>query len=173
MKRLEHVAVLACASRRTAVLELLASLGGALATDSSVHASLDDLLATGPQVVAECAGHGAVREHGAAVLASGCDLVVISSGALADAALNRALQDAARQGNARLVLPAGAIGGMDVLHAARLSGLEAVTYSGRKPPRAWRGTPAERMLDLDGLKAATAFFDGAAREAVHVARGAA
>src|SRR3712207_8088228 len=54
---------------------------------------------------------------------------------------------------------------IDALAAARLSGLEEVVYTGRKPPRAWRGTPAEQLLDLDALTEPVAFYEGMAREA--------
>ena len=65
----------------------------------------------------------------------------------------------------RLLLPAGAIGGVDWLAAARLAGLRQVTYRSRKPPQAWAGSAAEQQLDLGALKQAVTFFRGSAREA--------
>jgi aspartate dehydrogenase len=122
------------------------------------------LLRLGPDVVVECAGHQALREHGAAILGAGIDLVVASVGALADAALEAQLRDAA-SGKARLLIPSGAIGGLDVLGAAKHAGIERVDYVGRKAPRAWRGTPAERLIELDHVAEAQVFFEGAARRA--------
>src|SRR6266545_3944365 len=49
--------------------------------------ALDDLIARKPTVVAEVASQAAVAEHGARVLRSGIDCLVISIGALAEAAL--------------------------------------------------------------------------------------
>jgi aspartate dehydrogenase len=63
------------------------------------------------------------------------------------------------------MVPAGALGAIDALAAARLGGLTSVEQSLAKPPRAWRGTPAEALLDLDGLTQATPFFNGTARDA--------
>lgn len=143
---------------------LLAGAGG-LAAERRVHASLEPFLAQAPDLVLECAGHGAVRACAEAVLRAGRDLVVVSVGALADPALHDRLREAAREGGARLVLPAGAVGGIDVLAAARLSGLEEVSYIGRKPPRAWAGTRAEGLLDLGGLTEPATFFEGSARDA--------
>lgn len=123
------------------------------------------LIARAPDLVVECAGHGAVRESAAACLAAGIDTVVASVGALADAALHDALLEAARQGGARLILPSGAIGGIDLLAALAPAGGLEVTYRGTKPPAAWRGTAAEARLDLDRLDAPATFFTGSAREA--------
>jgi aspartate dehydrogenase len=35
-----------------------------------------------------------------------------------------------------------------------------VIYTGRKPPEAWRRSPAEDLLDLDALTSEAAFFEG-------------
>ncbi|MFA6265572.1 MAG: aspartate dehydrogenase [Pseudolabrys sp.] len=162
---LEHVAILVPANATSQAQALLDRCGPALASSNAIHSDPKALLAGEPDVVAECAGHAAVRDYGATILESGCDLIVISIGSLADDTLRMQLEGAAKQGGSRLVLPAGAIGGIDALAAARLSGLEQVIYTGRKPPKAWRGTPAEKLLDLDTLTEASIFFEGSARAA--------
>jgi aspartate dehydrogenase len=136
-----------------------------LAVASAVHTEISAFLADQPDVVAECASHTAVRDYGPAILQSGRDLIVISIGALSNDDLRQRLAKAAEAGGARLILPPGAIGGIDALAAARLSGLESVVYTGRKPPLAWRGTPAERLLRLDSLSEPAVFFEGSARKA--------
>lgn len=154
----QHITVLVRPGRAAQVQE-------ALGMTAAVTSDLAALLATRPDVVVECAGHGAVAAFGAGVLASGTDLIVASVGALADADLAAALEAAARQSGAQCVVPSGAIGGIDALGAARLSGLTCVRYTGTKPPDAWRGTPAEAACDLAGLTAPFTFFEGTAREA--------
>lgn len=116
-------------------------------------------------LVVECAGHDAVDRHGVASLEAGCDLMVVSSGALADPARHDRLLSAARASGRQLIVPAGAIGGLDILGAARLAGLHEVRYRSRKPPAAWMGTPAQDLLDLDGLTEPAAFYRGTARAA--------
>lgn len=123
------------------------------------------LLSAGPGLVVECAGQEALSAHGPALLEAGVDLVAASIGALADAGLERRLRQAAEASGAALLLPAGAVGGIDALAAMRLAGLERVTYRSRKPPAAWAGSPAEEMLDLTNLTETAVFYRGAARAA--------
>lgn len=118
-----------------------------------------------PDLVVECAGQPAVREHAAGVLAAGIDMVIASVGALAEPALLDRLHEAGAASGARLLVAAGAIGAIDALAAARQGGLTGVRYSAVKPPEAWVGSPAEQLIDLHRLDRATAFFDGPAGEA--------
>jgi aspartate dehydrogenase len=127
--------------------------------------SLGDLLARNPKVIAEVAGQQAVSEHGPEVLRKGFDLLVISIGALAEPQLLERLKAAAVEGKSRLLLPAGAIGGIDAIAAMRVGGLNTVRYRSRKPPAAWRGSPAEKVADLDKLTARTVLYRGHAGEA--------
>lgn len=122
-------------------------------------------LPEGIALMVDCAGHAGLAAHGCAILARGIGLITVSLGALADPALADALADAARKGGAQLHLASGAIGALDSLQAARVGGLDAVTYIGRKPPLGWRGSPAEQRLDLDALAAPAVHFEGSAREA--------
>jgi aspartate dehydrogenase len=127
--------------------------------------SLADLLARRPKIVAEVAGQQAVTEHGPEVLRRGFDLLVISVGALAEPALLDRLKAAAGEGKSRMLLPAGAIGGIDAIAAMCIGGLSAVRYRSRKPPAAWRGSPAEKVADLDTLTGRTVLYRGSAGEA--------
>lgn len=132
---------------------------------SRVVTDAASLIAAAPDLVVECAGHQAVAQHATAVLRAGIETVIVSIGALADAGLYDQVTRAARDGGTRFILPAGAIGGVDILSALRPSGIAAVTYTGRKPPLAWAGTPAEGRVDLAGLTAEAVIFEGTAREA--------
>lgn len=122
-----------------------------------------DDIATSVDLVADCAGHPALRQHGEAILSRGVDLVSVSSGALADSELYDRLAAAARRGDSQLRVVSGAIGALDVLCAASIGTLTRVTYRGRKPPQSWRGSPAETKLDLDTLSEAAIHFSGSAR----------
>jgi aspartate dehydrogenase len=127
--------------------------------------TLDALLVRKPAIVAEVAGQPAVVEHGANVLRSGIDCLIISVGALADPTLLARLKSAASDGASRILLPAGAIGGIDAIAAMRVAGLTSVRYRSRKPPAAWRGSPAEQITDLGNLTQRTVLYKGTAGEA--------
>ncbi len=122
--------------------------------------SVDDLVAWKPSLVVECASHQAVRDSVPPLLRAGVDVVVVSIGSLADAGLVALLESAAEAGGSRLTVASGAIGGLDVLRAAAIAGLDEVVYTGSKPPAAWKGTPAEDAFDLAALSERQVIFDG-------------
>lgn len=130
----------------------------------AVVSDVPALLATGVATVVDCAGHQGLRSYGEAVLRGGADLLTVSSGAFSDPALEQALRAARDASGQRLLIATGGILGIDGLQAARHSGLTRVTYRGVKPAKAWRGTPAEKLVDLDTLSQAVEFYRGSARE---------
>jgi aspartate dehydrogenase len=121
-----------------------------------------------PGLVLECAGHQALTEHVIPALRRGVECAVLSSGALSEPDLPEQLADAAAHGQTQVHLLAGAIGGIDAIAAARIAGLESVTYTGRKPPTGWRGTPAEEVVDLDSLREPTVILEGTARDSARL-----
>ncbi len=125
-------------------------------------------LPDGIDFMVEVAGHAGLQQHGAEVLALGIDLMVVSVGALADPDLLAALRAAAEKGGAKVLIASGAIGGIDAVAAARQGGIDRVQYTSRKPPAAWKGTPAEDVCDLDSLTGETVLFEGPADEAARL-----
>ncbi|WP_309681723.1 aspartate dehydrogenase [Polaromonas sp.] len=121
-----------------------------------------------PDLVVECAGHSAIERHVLPALERGIPCVVASIGALSVPGMAQMLEQAARRGNTQVQLLSGAIGGIDALAAARVGGLDSVIYTGRKPPGAWKDTPAEAACDLDRLTTAFCIFDGSAEQAAQL-----
>jgi aspartate dehydrogenase len=130
----------------------------------AVVESIEALLELEPGIVAECAGHGAMRQFATRVLAQGTHLLCSSVGVLADRDFAAQVAAAAKQG-AQLWIPSGAVAGIDGLLAARTAGLRHVTYTSVKPPLAWDGTPAQSKLVGPARRERRTFFEGSAREA--------
>ena len=138
------------------------------AAQVEVFTELQSLLRWKPHLVVECAGHDAVTHVVPSLLEYGVDVVLASVGALADPDLRRALEAASRKGRSMLAYVSGAIGGLDVLSAARNAKLQRVTYIGRKPPTAWADSVAEQVCDLHALREPMSIFRGNAVDAARL-----
>jgi aspartate dehydrogenase len=181
-----HVSMIGCGAIGVGVMELLKSdpevvfdvvivpenkvdstlpLVHALAPQARVAARLDGQC---PDLLIECAGHQAIEEHILPALERGIPCMVVSVGALSTPGLAERLEEAARRGKTQVQLLSGAIGAIDALSAAKIGGLDSVVYTGRKPPQAWKDTPAEALFALDELEQATVIFEGTAREAARL-----
>lgn len=128
----------------------------------------DRFLAIHTDVVVEAVGHEVSRRLVPALLEQGRAVYLLSVGILADDDLAARLDHAARSGGGELRIPAGALAGFDGLQALTRAGEAVVRYVSRKPPVAWRNTPAEARCDLDALREPVVFFEGTAREAARL-----
>src|SRR5919107_1097720 len=79
---------------------------------------------------------------------------------------NGDLIERAKQTGARIIVPTGALIGLDAVRAAAEGTVHSVTMVTRKPPAGLEGAPylKERGITLAGLKEARKVFDGSARE---------
>jgi len=160
LSRDSGVEVVAVAARARQANDVRAIFPQARIVDSAAA-----LIGSRPELVVECASHGAFRQYAEPVLRAGIDLIAVSSGVLAEAPYREQVLRAAAEGGVALEIPAGAIGGVDVVAAARYAGLDRVAYVTRKSAKAWRNTPAAEMVDLDATRAPTLFFDESAERA--------
>ncbi len=133
---------------------------------SRVVTSVEELFARRPDITVECASAAALAAFGPQVMAAGSDLLPLSLAALADREVEARIMAAATVGPGRLELAAGAAGSIDVVAAAREDGIASLVFRAVYPCARWRGTPAETRIDLASTTRRTAFFRGAAREAV-------
>lgn len=148
------VEVIAVAVRDTA-----RSLPHPLITDPRELATLR------PDLVVEAAGRAAVMPWGEAALRAGADFAPASTSAFAEEGNLDRLLPLARANDCQILIPPGALGGIDALSAAARMPLDSVTHEVTKPALAWKGTEAETLCDLISLTAAHCFFVGTAREA--------
>jgi aspartate dehydrogenase len=159
---IDVVAIADTPDRRDHLARLAADLACTWHTDPM------DVLSATPDVIVEAAAPAVVREFAGRWLDGGSDVLTMSVGALADANLLRDLAATAARTGRRVLVPSGAIGGLDAIRAARIGGLDEVELRTTKPPRALRGAPylVASGLDVDSLTAPTVVFEGPATEAV-------
>ncbi len=117
-----------------------------------------------PDVVAEASGRDSVGPWGRAALNAGADIIVSSMSAFADADLLASLRRTATANNAQIHIQPGALAGIDALAGAKRMGIDRVEHQMVKPPKAWQGTPAVELCDLDALVEPVAFFTANAAE---------
>lgn len=115
-----------------------------------------DFLDTDMDLVVELAGQEALRQYGEWVLRADKDLMVVSVGAFSDESLFERLRQLAHERGRQVLIPSGAIAGLDAITAAAMAELEEVTHTTRKPPRAFTAEqlggeePNEPKLLYDG-----------------------
>jgi aspartate dehydrogenase len=117
-------------------------------------------------LIVEAAGQDALREIAPSVLTAGKHLVVLSVGGLVGV-LDEWAQLAEKHG-CRILVPSGAIAGLDGMKGAREAGITSVVMETRKPPRGLAGAPwiESRRIDLRAITTETLIFEGPATEAV-------
>jgi aspartate dehydrogenase len=115
-------------------------------------------------VVVECAPAAVLRELAEAALRNARIVMVLSCGALLD---NFDLVDLARCNGGRILVPTGALLGLDAVIAAAEGGIASVTMITRKPPQGLLGAPylVAQGVEITGLTEPRRVFSGTAREA--------
>lgn len=128
---------------------------------------LEELLQS-VDLVVESASQNAVRFVVPRALEAGCDVMVLSVGALADEELRERLFRLAEQNNCKLYFPSGAVAGIDGINSASAAGISSVTLTTRKPPLSLAGAPHVETLgiELEKIEKETLLFEGPASEAV-------
>lgn len=127
--------------------------------------NLPDLVAAAPAAVVEVAGHGAVGAHVPDLLEAGIPVILASAGALSDEALSARITQARAQTGTRLVIPSGAVGGLDYIAAISRLPDAAIRYTSRKPVAAWTAELAARGLDSGSE---VVLFEGSPAEAARL-----
>ena len=156
----EVVAVAASSSASASAARLARDLGVASVEPAA-------LARVGCDWVLEAAGAAAVRAHLPRLWVAGVSTIVMSVGAMIEPGVEAAWEDA-MAGGVRVVLPSGAIAGLDGVRAlAAGGGLRRVSITTTKPPAGIRGAPylVRHGIELPHDRVVTVFA-GSAREAV-------
>ncbi len=122
-----------------------------------------DALAQTCDVVVECLPPPLFRTVAIAAIDAGKIFMPLSVGQLIE---HWDLVERAKQAGARILVPTGALLGLDAVRAAAEGTIHSVTMITRKPPNGLEGAPylVERGISLSDLKAPLKVFDGTARE---------
>jgi aspartate dehydrogenase len=123
-----------------------------------------EALADAADIVIECAPSKLVRSIVSPVVSRGNTAVVLSVGALLE---NEDLIELARKHGGQIVVPTGALIGLDAMTAAAVGTIHSVQMITRKPVRGLAGAPylVENNIDIEDIKEPLKIFDGTAREA--------
>src|SRR5256886_11140879 len=123
-----------------------------------------EALADAADIVVECAPSTLVRSIVAPVVASGKCAVVLSVGALLE---NDDLIELARENGGQIVVPTGALIGLDAVTAAAVGTIHSVQMVTRKPVGGLASAPyiVENNIDIERITEPLKIFDGTAREA--------
>jgi aspartate dehydrogenase len=125
--------------------------------------TLDDLIGASDLVV-EASTQAHLAEIAPKTLGAGRDLVVLSCGGL----LGRDdWVGLAERHGARILVPSGAIAGLDGVKGGAIGAVTSVTMETRKPPQGLAGAPwiVEQKIDLDTIREETLIFEGPATQA--------
>ena len=115
-------------------------------------------------IVVEAAPAAVFEEVASAAIEAGKIFIPSSVGALLP---RMHLVARAKETGARIVVPTGALLGLDAVRAAAEGNVESVTIQTRKPPRGLAGAPylAQAGIDLDAIHEPTVIFTGNAYDA--------
>ena len=130
--------------------ENLASFAGGVAA-----LDFDDMV-DNVDLVLECASPDSVKLFAPRVLKKGCDMIVMSIGALMDDEFRIKIEKIAKDNNAKIHLPSGAIVGLDGIKAVAKFGLKEINLVTRKSPKS-----LGKDIDKEEV-----LFEGKASEAV-------
>jgi aspartate dehydrogenase len=115
-------------------------------------------------IAIECAPSSALERICRPMLEAGKQVMVLSAGAL----LPRPdLMELAKKHGGRILVPTGALLGLDAVSAAAEGNIHSVRMTTRKPPLGLKGAPwlEQNAICVDNLTQAKRVFSGSAREA--------
>ncbi|MDW8314316.1 MAG: aspartate dehydrogenase [Rhodovarius sp.] len=115
-------------------------------------------------IIVEAAPAAVFEEVATAAIEGGCVFIPSSCGQLLP---RMHLIDRARETGARIIVPTGALLGLDAVRACAEGRIDSVTIQTRKPPRGLAGAPylEEKGIDVLAITAPTMVFSGNALEA--------
>lgn len=121
-------------------------------------------LADVADIIVECAPAAVFAELASAAIEQGRCLIPLSVGALLN---HPQMIERAKETGARIIVPTGALIGLDTVRAMAVGKIHSVTLITRKPPKGLAGAPhlTENSINIDGLTEPLCVLRGSARDA--------
>lgn len=123
-----------------------------------------DFLNMDMDLVVEAAGHEALRQYAEMVLRAGKKLMAVSVGAFADQDFFNRVRQLAHERGRQVLIPSGAISGLDGISAAALGEIDEVIHTTRKHPRAFTAAQLKGQQPTEAVE----LFDGPAQQGVQL-----
>ena len=129
--------------------------------NSKIYSNID--------IIIECASKGAVKEYGMKIIKSKKVLIVLSVGAFSDEDYLRELQNLSKLNNTRILIPTGAIAGLDSIRSVKKY-LNTITIVTTKNPKSLVGAPyfKSSKIRIDEISKETVLFEGNAADAIEL-----
>ena len=118
-------------------------------------------------IIIEAASQDAVRKLARTIIQSGKDLIIMSTGALAEPDLLQELLDIASKKEGHIYVPSGAVAGIDAIRSVKHL-LNSVTITTTKNPKALAGAPffEKTRIKPETITHKKLIYEGTARDAV-------
>src|SRR5690625_1178857 len=129
------------------------------------YENLNEIIEDKPDYVIEAASPDVFKDIGIKILAKEISIIPLSVGALADKEFFKKAKNTAIENNSQIHIPAGAVGGFDVLQASMLMEDAEVSITTEKSPASLNGAPYLNGRKLSEEKSEE-IFSGFAEEAI-------
>lgn len=141
-----------------------ASLSKKIKCPSLIKESLSELL-NDADLIVEAVSDKKTPELLKQILLAKKHVLVMSVGQILNA---ENLFDIARESGCQIIVPSGAIAGVDAIRSAAHAGIDTITLTTYKPPSSLKGAPylIEKNISLSSIQSETVIFDGNVQSAV-------
>lgn len=121
-------------------------------------------------LVIEASSQQAARDVAPRVVSRGVDMMIMSVGSLVDDDYREALFQKAKEHEAKIFIPTGALCGVDGLRSASEDEILSVTLTTTKGPKSLTGIQylIDKGIDVEKVKEKMVVYSGPAREAVKI-----
>ncbi|MHA1506589.1 MAG: aspartate dehydrogenase [Candidatus Asgardarchaeia archaeon] len=144
------------------------SLARMMGKENVVVGSIDELLEKDVDLVIEAASPHALKEISEKVLKYGKILIAMSVGAFLDERFYKKIIKILDESDGRVIIPSGAIGGVDILKAASLTEADAKLTTIKSIDAFKRAKNLEKLgINLNEIRERTLIFKGKASEAIN------